>query len=114
MACGLIVCLITSTAAFALNFRDSRLHHLTVKPGSNDARLVTTNVAEFVTQTGTNAFVVTTNLALLGTNSVGPRLALRIGTNIHFAVTNRVTCSTNPITGVLVTNTFRNGLLVEF
>jgi hypothetical protein len=88
-------------------FRRHTVHQLTVRPGTNGSRTIGTNVAEFASPTGTNAIVVTTNQAA----GVGPRLAVRLGTNLYFAVTNRSIIVTN--SGTVTTNVFRNGLLVE-
>lgn len=107
-----LVALVCMTCAFALSYRGHNIHHLRVAPGSNSANLVNTNTADFVDQTGTNSLMVTTNRYFLGATNVGPRLAVRNGTNIYYAVTYREIRATNNL-GVWFTNYVRNGLITE-
>ncbi len=110
LAAGLLAAVFCS--GFALGFRDHFIHHLRVAPGSNAARLVTTNIAEFVDQTGTNAFFVSTNTVNAGAAAqVGPRLALRLGSTNFYGVTNKTFTITNM--GTVQTFQVRNGLIVE-
>ncbi len=90
--------------------RDHRLYHLSVAP---TATAVSSNILELLSGDRTNGLILTTNMAPCGPGGAnGPRLAMRNGTNIYFAVTNRQTISTN-LAGAAITNTWRNGLLTE-
>jgi hypothetical protein len=99
------------SCAFGYGWREFVLHHLVVAPGSSSSRLVSTNVADFRDQTGSNRFVLTTNYANAGASIVGPRIAVTIGGVTYMAVTNRSILVTN--NGSVSSNIFINGILSE-
>lgn len=111
LAVLLTLAVVLSSVAFAFTYRAHTVHWLSVNPGTPGSGKVNTNAAEFTDFTLTNRVGVSTSFLNAAASVVGPRLYTTLGGTNRFAVTNRTLIITNG--GVVRTNVFINGLLVD-